>query len=139
MPDIQLTPQQVSAVYKFCQIHSSELRDGKPIDGDMVVVPGITSSQHNFNNIRLEKQKEEIISMLSQLPKKFRKDQGGGWSFLNMCTLEDGTLWTGMHIIMEMLVCLGIAIEKAGYCLSDRDLWQAFPGGMPYIWIDLES
>jgi hypothetical protein len=60
---------------------------------------------------------------------------GGGWSFLNFCQDRHGTLWTGMHQTCEELIVLGIGLGMVKWCLP-RGMWDALPGGMPYLVID---
>jgi len=69
--------------------------------------------------------------MLSQLPKEFYKDSGGGMTFLNACNNSNGEQWTGLHSVMEQLFVLGIASSKVE-CLLPRDIWSMLLGGMPY-------
>ena len=75
---------------------------------------------------------EEIGAMLSELPDEFQSKIGGGWSFLNACMTRDGEQWTGLHSTMDKLFMLGIAAGKARWLLP-RDMWEALPGGMPYV------
>jgi hypothetical protein len=72
--------------------------------------------------------------LLNELPSSFKKDIGGGWSFLQACETKDGVQW-GEHRNMEQLFVLGMALGKVRYCLP-RDLWQVLPGGMPYLVIE---
>ena len=62
--------------------------------------------------------------MLAQLPAEFGERAGGGWSFLNSCQRMDGTLWTGLHSIMEALLVLGLAIGLVEWLLP-REHWYA--------------
>lgn len=39
---------------------------------------------------------------------------------------------------MELLFCLGFALGLCRYTVS-RKFWEAFPGGMPYITINLKG
>lgn len=85
-----------------------------------------------FHKPRLESTKTDIKAMLDELPLTFRKDGGGGWSFLNMCETKHGNQWTSLHLDMELLCCMAIA-TKQGKFIFDRDMWSALPGGMPYF------
>ena len=64
--------------------------------------------------------------------KILEKDNGGGWSFLNMCVDKDGNQWTGFHEIVDKLLMLGIAIGKMSFLLP-KQMWSILPGGMPYV------
>jgi len=127
-----IDPQEVDAIFKKCLFRESEIgKDGKPRGIEPIKVEGIMATFH-FHPDRIEKHRDKIMEFLKEMPEGFSK--GGGWSFLNLCNTKNGELWTGMHSIMEQLVCLGIAIEKVSYCLP-REVWSALPGGMPYIQI----
>jgi len=84
-----------------------------------------------FKPENLEKNKETIISFLDQLPITFKSTEGGGWSFANMCLNKDGEHWTGEHRTMDMLLCLGIAIDKMEI-LVPRELFHMF-NNLPYV------
>lgn len=85
-----------------------------------------------FHPGRIAEKTEEINQMIEQLPNEFKKDTGGGWTFLNACQNAKGEQWADMHQTIDELVCLGLATKKISY-LMPREFWQMFPGGMPYI------
>ena len=87
-----------------------------------------------FHPERLEKHREEVKDLLSQLPEPFRKSKGGGWSFLMACANSKGELW-GEHRNVEQLVLLGLALKMVDY-LAPRELWKFFPGSLPYFVIE---
>lgn len=130
---LELTAENVVNTMKHCLFEDSEIVNGKPIV-DPVMVQGIVR-QYGFHPGRLEEKREEVKAMLSQLPHQFRKAQGGGWSFLQACVREDGVQW-GEHPQMDDLLCLGIGLKLAGFCLEDRQMWAVMPGGVPYVWIE---
>jgi len=126
--------QEVETIFKDCLFREDEMgKDGKPKGIKMIEAEGIKST-FGFHPDRVEKHRKKIIEFLKEMPEEFSK--GGGWSFLNLCNTEDGKQWTGLHVIMEQLVCLGIAIGKVSYCLP-REMWSALPGGMPYVQIKI--
>jgi len=88
-----------------------------------------------FNKAKLEKEKDNIVLMLRQLPHQFMKDQGGGWSFVNACVTEKGDQW-GEQRDIDDLVCLGVALGVVSFPLP-REHWSMLPGGMPYFCVDL--
>lgn len=94
------------------------------ISEDMVVCQGIMRD-FGFNKDKLEKNRENICSMLRQLPEKFKV----GASFLEAYETKDGVMW-GSHARMEALFCLGIGVGKVK-CLLPREMWDAV-GGVPY-------
>jgi hypothetical protein len=111
------------------------LPEGKAPEG-CVMIDGITT-KFGLHPKRLEAYRKVVTAYLNQLPVSFRKSGGGGMSFLNACNLEDGTQWTGMHKRMEELFTMGMGLGIVAYATDKREIWTAFPGGMPYMIIDL--
>lgn len=107
------------------------LNGKKDIDESTIVVEGITA-RWGFNKTLISEHTHEIVDLLNQLPATFHSGTGGGWTFLNACNDRDGNQWTGNHVVMDALFCLGIAAGKATWLLH-RELWDALPGGMPYV------
>jgi len=128
---------RVEFIFKDCLYKQSELTiHGMPKDLDgMIEVEGILN-RFGFNKDRIEGHRKEITEMLNQLPDEFKKSGGGGWTFLNACMTKDGEQWTGLHMTMDQLFCLGMAIDLVSYTLP-RDMWNILPGGMPYIIVKL--
>jgi hypothetical protein len=123
---MKLTAENVSAVVVDCLF-----RDGED-HADMVVVEGITT-KWGFHPDRLKEHREDIRSLLGQLPEEFAQ----GWSFLNACVDRKGEQW-GEHRSMDELFSLGQATGLVA-CLMPREFWGALPGGMPYYQVRLES
>jgi hypothetical protein len=103
-----------------------------PADG--IKVEGIVRN-FGFDPKKIEKYKDQIESVIREMPKSFFKGHGGGMSFLQLCEDKHGNQW-GEHPIMEELVVLGIASGKASYCLP-REMWKCLPGEVPYIVFDI--
>ncbi|MBA3679558.1 hypothetical protein H0W80_05260 [Candidatus Saccharibacteria bacterium] len=120
-----LNPHNVVEIFEDCLF-----RDGEDTT-DHIVAEGIMMKA-GFNPTRLNAHQPEIEAMLAELPDDYRESGGGGMSFLNACMDRHGNQWTGMHQTMDQLFILGIAIGKAHY-LMDREMWSAFPGGVPYV------
>ena len=127
-----INAQKVSDVFKVCLFRKEEVENGKP-KPEAIFVEGITA-KFGLHKERVNKRKDKIIGFLQELPEEFSK--GGGWSFLNLCNDKDGNQWTGLHAIMQELVCLGMAIGKVKYTMP-KETWAALPGGMPYVSIKL--
>lgn len=128
---MKLTSENVDKVFCDCLYRESEdhhkaLSEGKLIEGVMLKVV--------FNPEKVENHRQDIKDMLAQLPLAFRKEDGGGWSFIQMCNDEEGNQWTGLHKKMDALVCLGLAIDQLRFCLP-REMWKVLPDGMPYVQI----
>lgn len=127
--------EKVDKVFRSCLFQDNEIIEGKPIVKP-VEVRGIIS-KYGFHPERILQAEKTIIDMLSNFSDDFYADGGGGMSFLNFCMTKDGRQWAE-HPTMEMLVVLGIAIDKVRYAMP-RDMWEILPGGMPYIIIDRKS
>ena len=124
---MKLTPQNVQDLTKNALYAEEEIpEDGKPPE-NAVIVEGLVR-KFGFHPERLEKTRDDVKSMLAELPDKFKE----GWSFLNMCTTKDGELWTGDHGTMESLVVLAIGLGLADYPFP-REMWKMLPGSVPYI------
>lgn len=127
---------RVMAILADCLFQSGEVTD------DMVKVEGIVTT-YGFHPEKLESHREEVKAMLDFLPPQFREDKtilhaGGGWSFLNACNDKHDVQWTGEHRVMEALFALGIGLGYARWLLP-RVMWSAFPGGMPYVAVNLSE
>lgn len=120
-----LSIKKVKEVYEYCILSESEVSEHEPIVdftmGEGVAYAGV------FNSERLAEKKEEIANMVDELA-----DIEKGPSFLTLCMDKNGRQWTGEHFIMDCLVQLGVATEALCYTL-DRDMWDALPGGVPFI------
>lgn len=121
---MELTSDNVEKIFMDCLF-----QDGEDMS-DPAIANGLVRN-FGFQKERLKSHEDEISSMLSQLPKEFQQNSGGGMSFLSACNRADGEQWTGLHARMEQLFCLGLALLKVK-CLLPRELWPALPGGMPY-------
>ncbi len=119
-----IDPNRVKEIFM-----DSLFRDGENTDKH-VKAEGIMCTV-GFHPERIESHRAEVESMLSQLPDDFKTSGGGGMSFLNACMDKEGNHWAE-HPTMEKLFQLGIALGKVKYCLP-REMWSAFPGGMPYV------
>ncbi len=126
---MKLTSQNVHNTFMTCLFKDEEVEEGKIPDNAILVKSVIINI--GFHSGRLNKNKENIIDMIMQLPKGFHENKGG-MSFLNACNDKNGNQWTGMHKIMDELVALGIGIKFIEFQLP-REMWKILPGGMPYF------
>lgn len=117
----QLTVENVSEILKECLYQEGE------DTSNHLSVEGIKRT-FGFNPEKLEKHKESIREMVSQVHPMFQQ----GWSFLNLCMKNDSETWASDHSSMEELMCLGVA---TGFMVlpAPRDMWHLLAGGMPYI------
>jgi hypothetical protein len=123
-----LDSQKVNEIFREC-LYNQTKDTGEYIEAEGPI------NTAAFHPDRLNKYKGEIEAMLAELPDAFNKSTGGGMSFI--CALEDkhGNQWTGLHTDMQQLFQLGIGIGKVE-CLLPRNMWSAFPDGMPYYVIN---
>lgn len=123
-----LTSKAVRELAIACMFEREEdaLARGKQVEGIMRTFV--------FDPDKLATRRAEICALLEELPTEFQATGGGGWSFLNACMDRRGNHW-GEHPDVEMLMCLGLAVEAVNLMLP-RAMWSAFPGKMPYFNVD---
>ncbi len=126
---------KVHSITKYCLYIEDEIPTNGDIPEGAIIVDGIMNKM-GFHPGRIKEKREEVKSILLEMHEKFHKGTGEGWSFLNLCYDKNGTQW-GEHPTMELLVSLAIAC-KYGKFLLPRDMWSAFPGGMPYVVFDTD-
>lgn len=134
-----LNTDNVNTVIRDCLLHDEEAAGVDPQNLPDWIAPaqGIVRS-FGLHRERLESHREDVKSMLEQLPDQFRKEVGGGWSFLQMCERKDGVQWADLHRTMEALVALGNALGYVEFP-APKEMWPSLPGGMPYIALVLEA
>lgn len=120
-----INSERVNEIFLDCLFRDEEDMSYK------VIAEGITISI-GFHPERLKGHENEIISMLNDLPDKYKNASDGGCSFLSMCNDKFGWKWTSLQQRMEQLYLLGIGIGKIE-CLLPRDMWESLPGGMPFF------
>ena len=125
---MKLTTQNVEDVVKDC-LYDDENED----TSNAIEVMGAINA-FGFNPENVKRNKQNIKDMLSELPDEFQQEMGGGWSFLNAAQNKNGEQW-GEHSDVELLLVLGLATEQIRYSIEDREMWAAFPGGMPYFMV----
>ena len=121
---MELTAENVNKVLTDCLYKEGEDTTNH------VAVKGVRLNI-GFNPERLEKHKQDIELMLGQLPDEFKKETGGGYTFLNACVTVNKNQW-GEHENVDELLVLGLAIKKVEF-LMPREDWKKLPGGMPYF------
>jgi hypothetical protein len=122
---MKLTSEAVDEMMKACLF-----ADDEPME-PAIEVDGIVN-RYAFHPERIAANAARISDLLAELPDQFQATGGGGWSFLNACMDRHGVQWTGLHQQQERLFALGIAAGKSKW-LFPRELWDALPGGMPYV------
>lgn len=119
----------VGKVFRDCLFTEAELVGGRP-PGEFVQVDGIIMTV-GFHPERLESHRQDVIEILRYMPTQFFKGSGDGWSFLNLPMTKDDHQW-GEHRNAEQLMMLAFGLKLGQYTMP-RDMWKAFPGGMPFI------
>lgn len=128
---MQLTAENVYNTVMDCLYPEGTNIDD--VRNEMVTVPAIRAT-FCFSPKGLERNKANIDSMLSQLPKDFMKSSGGGMSFLQACFNSNGMQWGEQHNAEDLMV-LGMGIGLVKFCMP-REMWGMFPGGVPYFVVD---
>lgn len=125
---MELTPKNVEDLFLECLWGDEENTEGaKLIEGVMMKV--------GFHPEKLEENKEKIVELLDQCHPNFKTSSGSqGWSFLQFTLNKDDEVWTGEHRMCDLLICLGMGIDKVAFNLP-RDYWKVLPGGVPYLQI----
>ncbi len=143
---MKLTAENVDTTFLDCLVPTDDprLKDLRHLTLDelpewLIGVNGLALDV-GFVREKIDAHREDIRSMLAELPSDFHAEEGGGASFLFMCDDKDGNQWTGLHQTMEQLVLLGIATGFVSFALP-REMWHemrnVLPGGMPYICVNL--
>lgn len=118
--------ERLHEIFTDCLFQSDEIAaDGIPLVPPKII-QGITR-QYGLYPERYKKYKDELVSMLEELPDAFKC----GISFLQMPFDKNEDQW-GEHINCEQLVVLGIANDLIMYPFP-KDMWEVLPGGLPYI------
>lgn len=125
---MKLTAEKVRETFMKCLFKDDEPTENHKIGEGVRTKVG-------FHPERLKEAEPIISELLDELPAEFKKNGGGGWSFLNLCQDKHGNQWSDSHKNVDELVALGNAIGKLTY-LMPREMWSALPGGMPYLVIN---
>jgi len=136
--ELVIDPCGVEDAFRECLYKPEEIQNlpkGEVPEG-AVIVDGI-QCRFGFHPERLEQQRDKVTTWLRALPHEFRKNGGGGWSFLNACSQANGVQWTGLHERMEQLFCLATGLKLAE-CQTPREMWSVLPGEMPYYVVLVE-
>lgn len=128
---MELTSKNLQDVYWDCHFNGRD--QNMPLGITIKEFSGVGTIT-DLHMEKVELNREKIEALLSQLPTNFYEKKGGGWTFLNACIDNKGNQWTDHHSVVDMLVVLGLAIDKL-YFLTPKELWTHFPGGVPYICI----
>lgn len=134
---------RVDALLKLClfaTVHGEDKVQG--LDPDtFVALPDALLTRavihaFGFSKTALDKYKEHIMKELAGMQDTFFQTPDGGMSMLAMVYDRNEVHWAE-HRNAEALIALGLGIEMVSFILP-REMWNAFPGSMPYIVINDE-
>ena len=124
MKVLELTSENVRAIFEDSLLRKNEIVNGKPIVTPVQAesIGGIIE----FHPERLASHKKEISQLVNQLP-----NIESGPSFLTLAMTKSGEQW-GEQPDVAQLVTLGVATGELAYPLP-RELWKFLPGDMPLV------
>lgn len=127
VPKLKLTTENVEKIFLDCFLSNNYTDDTKVIPVNAV------TGNFGFDPEKIEKHAVDIQQMISQLSPKF-DENNGGYSFMNLPFKgETDELW-GQQIDGDRLMALGLASGWMMLTFEDKYLWQALPGGVPYVY-----
>lgn len=132
---MNLTAENVHRIFTDCLFTTEEVKAANGNPSEAVLAEGISISV-GFHPERLRGHREEIASMLSELPENFMESKGG-WSFLMACNTRNNVQW-GEHRNMQELFLLGIGLGMVR-SLTPREHWEMLPRGMPYYVVNTQG
>lgn len=127
---MKLTSENVTSVFMDSMFRDEEVADAKPQEGEYLKGVGALRSI-GFHPQRTESHRQDVVDMLECLNDTFKASVGGGWTFLHMCVDRDGEVWTDRHLVVDQLICLGVALNLVE--LTPREMNSILPGGVPYV------
>ena len=78
-----------------------------------------------------------LEAAIANLPIQFRSDLGEAGSTLDEARLDvDGEVW-GDEGEVETLLCLAIAVNRAGFVDGDRTAWEESYAMLPPVWFSV--
>jgi hypothetical protein len=129
--------QIVDDTIKHCLYQEHEIPEDGSAPEDAIIVRGLVTD-FGLHPSRVEEKKPIVKELIEKIvTDEFLKSKGGGMSFLRLCVDREGGQWAE-HRTMEAFCCLAIAMGYAQWCMP-RELWAAFPGGMPYVMFDPDA
>lgn len=125
---MNIIAQKVNDIFLDSLFLAHEVSDN-PEANKPLIVNGIKNPV-GLNKVRLEKNREEITSIMKSMDKRFFKESGG-YSVLLLGLDINGTQWADpQHIYQFIVLVLGLDLA---YFNMPREAWHSLPGGMPYI------
>ena len=133
-PKLKLTAEHVKEIFFDCFLPEKYTDDTK-----VIPVKAVTGN-FGFDPEKIEKHAVDIQQMISQLSSNF-DEVNGGYTFMNLPFKgknieqwsENNEQWGG-QIDGDRLMALGLASGWMKFTIEDKYLWQALPGGVPYVY-----
>lgn len=124
---MELLAENVESVFKDCLLDEGYTLDTK-------VIPVLTVvGKFGFNPDKIDKHSEDICSMISELNSNF-DESNQGCTFMQLPFKgQDNQQWAEQRTA-GLLLALGIASGWMAYTIEDPYMWQALPGGVPYVY-----
>lgn len=97
---MKLNATNVNTVFLDSLFKDNELTNGEPTN---FIKAEAVMTKVGFHPERLESHRNDIKTMLSELPEPFFKNMGGGWTFLNAIETKDGEQWAELIIFIRSL------------------------------------
>ena len=124
---MQLTAKNVEKVFLDCF-----LKEGYTYETKVIPVNSVTGN-FGFDPDKIEKYSEDIHDMISQLHPSF-DEKNQGYTFMNLPFKGENNEQWGGQIDGDHLMALGLASGWMKLTIEERYLWQALPGGVPYVY-----
>ena len=127
VPKLKLTIENVEKIFLDCFLPNNYT------DNTKVIPVNTVTGNFGFDPEKIEKHAADIQQMISQLSSNF-DEANEGYSFMNLPFKgENDELWGG-QINGDHLMALGLASGWMKFTIEDKYLWQALPGGVPYVY-----
>lgn len=126
-PKLKLTVEHVKEIFFDCFLPEKYTDDTK-----VIPVKTVTGN-FGFDPEKIEKHAVDIQQMISQLSSNF-DEVNEGYTFMNLPFKGENNEQWGEQIDGDRLMALGVASGWMKFTIEDKYLWQALPGGVPYVY-----
>jgi len=130
---MELTSANVTKLFFECMFSKEDIPENGQPSKELWAIGGGVVHQVVFDKRKIEKHKDEIKSLLSQLPESFYDPMGE--CFIKMPFTKDEKQW-GEQLGAEQLLSLGRAANFIFY--TPKMMWP-LTYGVPMVAIDLEE
>jgi len=127
VPKLKLTAKHVKEIFLDCFLPEKYTNDSKVIPVNTV------TGNFGFDPEKIKKHAADIQQMISQLSSKF-DEVNEGYTFMSLPFKGENNEQWGEQIDGDRLMALGLASGWMKLSIEDKYLWQALPGGVPYVY-----